>query len=1254
MESLQDAEATTLAWDDSKTKEVERETIKDNMIAASTPPYMPSSPPPLSAKSPQQNETISTTGQDSKSDSEAETVLLPSKDGYSPSKSRNLKLEDAAHDLARVNQHGNTNSPTSKKRVDEASGLPHQLEHADIVEPEQNKNSKSGTAGETSRPQKRHTRHSSGLSSVPSSPELIIRTSAQNRGRINSESSTASSLRAPSKNIKSEERESMGDDKITRHEAKEQRTIKRRRTTIRNESDDDEHVKSSHSSPRSEAPTSRKTTPSASPESRPHRRSLSTQTSTTTSSHKRRRAPGNLRITKDKAPPDKLSDEDSSAGDSPPPQRVRVKNLATPPIGESLSRFGKKKRLMQYGTSPLGVACIHGDLNRARKELDEHPEDLNSPDNAGNTPLQVAALNGFADLCSFLISKNCEVHCSNKDKDSPLLDAVENGHLDVVRILLAAGVNPRARNLVGVEPVDRIGKDCEDADEIRSALLTAASTYVPPTLPSRASSAQYPNAQATQHAPRATTHGRARQTGANQLYLQYDEQSLAVACAQGDEETVCAILEVMVKPDVRCTINAVKGGHSTCLGFLIALGNADPDPEPLKGLNADRATPMLAAIGGDNIEVVKVLLSVVEDRKFNPRRKHDDKTYYEIARERKGPCWQEEERLLKEAYDNFSPAEVTRRNMGHRNKPSRTTAKEDEAEDQQSVRHRSNSTHRLQATRSDLTSNGSDGVRKGFSRSRNSMATDRGASSKLEREGSPPQKLATRRKLITGKERARERRASAASNKSGFSTHDDDESTEILADNQRTVETTRHRSQLADPLLSDRSLDRARVAHRSTSQSRVENIRSESPNKRARASPSPSLDGRDSRQHQSIASNDHKRRRLGGSIEDLNRGRMKSSASPERLSTTAQVLRHEDERVLQSSPRSRQHSFASTENKSDVAKETWQADPGTLEANHESQRETKDTIQPMDHDDLTMMDIDVPSTTYDNSSTEIHDPVSLHETKIVEEQKLEETRRAEEASIAEEAKERREREQRQLEQRLLDNFEDREKAEALRQAQEDAEEEDRLQEEEAAALRREEHDRLAAREEAERREAELREEVWQQQQLEEQKRQEIEEQKQQQMIEDRLKQMEEENLQQVEAQKLQEIEEQRIAEQLQAEALEQLRKREEQERRIKEHDDAQRAEAVRIFRESEEARLVKLPPLLRWLDQCLDVKTSGVVNKFRDTYGVRYDTINLNPQSDEDPREWWLVNTDVALLLGEKDLNLSQCESNQRYCVVYC
>ncbi|KAG9917477.1 ankyrin, partial [Aureobasidium melanogenum] len=132
-----------------------------------------------------------------------------------------------------------------------------------------------------------------------------------------------------------------------------------------------------------------------------------------------------------------------------------------------------KRHVNKYGFTRLAEACENGDLDGVKEWREKDPEQLEQREFAGNTPLQVASLNGYPEIVSYLLEQGCNPHCANADKDTPLIDAVENGHLDVVQILLKAGINPLHCNLKGQQALDVITKETDNATEIRAALREA-------------------------------------------------------------------------------------------------------------------------------------------------------------------------------------------------------------------------------------------------------------------------------------------------------------------------------------------------------------------------------------------------------------------------------------------------------------------------------------------------------------------------------------------------------------------------------------------------------------------------------------------------------------------------------------------------------------------------------------------------------------------------------------------------------------
>ncbi|KAJ5629220.1 hypothetical protein N7528_002877 [Penicillium herquei] len=361
----------------------------------------------------------------------------------------------------------------------------------------------------------------------------------------------------------------------------------------------------------------------------------------------------------------------SSTGSSPLPN-APLRRLGSG-VGASASpakHMGPKKLRDKSGRTPLARACADRKYDQVVLRHRERPEDLNVPDNAGNTPLQIASLNGEASIVKFLLDSGCEINTKNIDKDTPLIDAVENGHVDVVKLLLEAGANPRTVNASGDEPYELVSTDLNDDEyeEIKKALSDAKASARPgrrseervgseskPPSSRRASAAsQSRSPPPTGAAASRRKTGRSEATRNDLLWTQPTPENLMNFAAKGDEMGVVSILNVLQKADNASLIAAAKGGHHDVLSLMYAMGNADADPNPLRGagLKAGYNTPMLAAIGRGNTSVINLILS---QPGFNPtRRLFEDRTYFELSRSRQGENWEDEYDILKSAYEKYS------------------------------------------------------------------------------------------------------------------------------------------------------------------------------------------------------------------------------------------------------------------------------------------------------------------------------------------------------------------------------------------------------------------------------------------------------------------------------------------------------------------------------------------------------------------------------------------------------------------------
>lgn len=361
----------------------------------------------------------------------------------------------------------------------------------------------------------------------------------------------------------------------------------------------------------------------------------------------------------------------SSANGSPIPSAHVRKIVSADGTSASPARpTNYKKTRDQNGRTRLARACAAQELDSVIARHKERHEDLNIPDNAGNTPLQIASLEGCAPIVEYLIGEGCEVETCNIDKDTPLIDAAENGHHDVVKILLEAGANPRAVNSQGNEPSDLVPEDCE---EIKRLLEEAKAkprpnrrseeTTAPPHRESssrrisNASPRDSPSVSGQRSPPYFNSMAtkrksvRSETTRNDLLWTKPTPENLQAFAAKGDIAGVATLLNVGQKADTESMIAAAKGGHDEVLSLLLGMGDADPDPRPVTSQKAGHNTPMLAAIGRGNLAVIRLLL---DQPGFSPtQRLYDGLTYFELSRKRRADNWEEEYDLLKDAYDTY-------------------------------------------------------------------------------------------------------------------------------------------------------------------------------------------------------------------------------------------------------------------------------------------------------------------------------------------------------------------------------------------------------------------------------------------------------------------------------------------------------------------------------------------------------------------------------------------------------------------------
>lgn len=583
-----------------------------------------------------------------KADSEAETIIQSGRESLSPEKKRKYikhepKRYDGGNDSVDVDASSNVSQTTKRKRIDDDD--PHNRSGRDSrpVSPAK-------TSSSVVKVEKLEESHPSSSKRDPSHPTASISKGEKNR---------SSRKRSFSESV---EGDGDGSSRVrTQHTSVAPRDRERRDL----------------SSVSFARPASNDR--SVSPIRASHKRTTSGPPHITAELHKKKRGPPPFMTSYQRQSSEDRQSISSSASGSPLPS-ARIRKLATADSATAspAKQMGHKKQRDQNGRTRLARACAAQELEVAMARYAERPEDLNVADNAGNTPLQIASLEGCAPIVKFLLEAGCEVDTKNIDKDTPLIDAVENGHLEVVKLLLEAGANPRMVNAEGDEPYELVPSDSEDYDEIRRVLAEAKANPRPKRrseersgykeLPSRRASAASPRESPPVHGTRSppTTITkrktvRSEATRNDLLWTKATPENLREFAAKGDIAGVANILNVGQKADPESLIAAAKGGHDEVLSLLLGMGDADPDPDPVQGgiQRHGYNTPMLAAIGRGNLEVIKLLLA---QPGFNPtRRPYRDRTYFELARERKGEDWEDEFDLLKDAYDNYLKSKKTRK-----------------------------------------------------------------------------------------------------------------------------------------------------------------------------------------------------------------------------------------------------------------------------------------------------------------------------------------------------------------------------------------------------------------------------------------------------------------------------------------------------------------------------------------------------------------------------------------------------------------
>lgn len=111
--------------------------------------------------------------------------------------------------------------------------------------------------------------------------------------------------------------------------------------------------------------------------------------------------------------------------------------------------------LMAAGVSAgeIHQAASTGDLEAVRTLLDNHPDFLNAPDDAGALPIHAAARAGHLEIVKLLLDRGVEVDVPDREATTPLGVACLGGQLEVARLLIDKGANVMAVDQGGLTPL---------------------------------------------------------------------------------------------------------------------------------------------------------------------------------------------------------------------------------------------------------------------------------------------------------------------------------------------------------------------------------------------------------------------------------------------------------------------------------------------------------------------------------------------------------------------------------------------------------------------------------------------------------------------------------------------------------------------------------------------------------------------------------------------------------------------------------
>jgi len=171
--------------------------------------------------------------------------------------------------------------------------------------------------------------------------------------------------------------------------------------------------------------------------------------------------------------PDNSTEAVTSSVWRTPGSRGRTPSAARSSERKKPSSLEKKNK---KGETLLHNAAVKGDLATVRSLL-QRGADPNTLDHAGWSPLHEVSIAGRADLVELLLDAGANpcLHATTENL-TPLHDAVSNGHIEVIRLLVSRGADINAKNLLGHTPLSLAA-----ASDTLTSVLTDTPVEVSPS-----------------------------------------------------------------------------------------------------------------------------------------------------------------------------------------------------------------------------------------------------------------------------------------------------------------------------------------------------------------------------------------------------------------------------------------------------------------------------------------------------------------------------------------------------------------------------------------------------------------------------------------------------------------------------------------------------------------------------------------------------------------------------------------------------